>query len=67
MPFYLESDDGKQSYLAELFCKKVGLEDGKLYTLEELGFVDWLKTSNQHKPPQKKLRANWYGERLLHG
>lgn len=62
MPFYLESQDGSQSYRADMFCAKDDLVDGQLYTLEELGFSDWLKTAdNQHKPPQRKLIANWYG------
>lgn len=62
MPFYLESQDGSQSYRADLFCKKNDLKDGQIYSLEELGFSDWLKTAgNQHKPPQKKLVAKWYG------
>jgi hypothetical protein len=62
MPFYLESMDGSQSYKADFFCTKADLVDGQLYTLEELGFSDWLRTAgSQHKPPQKKLKANWYG------
>lgn len=56
--FTLESLDGSQSYLAELFSAKKDLEDGKIYDLAELGFDDWLVTcKSQHKPPQKKLRA----------
>ena len=62
MPFYLESQDGTQSYRADLFATKKDLEDGKLYPLEELGFADWLRTAGkQRKPPQKKLMARWYG------
>lgn len=61
MPFYLESVDGSQSYKADMFCGKKDLVDGQIYTLDELGFLDWLRTAgNQHKPPQKKLKANWY-------
>lgn len=60
MPFYLESQDGSQSYLATLFCKKRDLVDGQLYSLDELQFSDWLKTTSQHKPPQKKLIARLY-------
>ena len=62
MPFYLESQDATQSYRAYLFCSKKDLVDGELYSLEELGFQDWLRTAgNQYKPPQKKLKSNWYG------
>ena len=61
MPFYLESQDGIQSYRADLFCSKKVLVDGELYSLEDLGFQDWLRTTSQHKPPQKKLKAVWYG------
>lgn len=61
MPMYLESLDDKQSYRADLFCSKKDLVDGKIYSLEELGFDDWLRTAgNQHKPPQKKLIARLY-------
>lgn len=64
MPFYLESLDGTQSYLASVFSSKVDLVDGQVYKLEELGFTDWLKTAgNQHKKPQNKLKANWYGKK----
>lgn len=63
MPFYLESQDGSQSYDAAVFCQKRDLIDGQLYSPEELGFNDWLVTSSQHRPPQKKLRAVWYGPR----
>lgn len=66
MGFYLESQDGSQSYLAKLFCKKKDLVHGQLYTLEELDFSDWLRISTQHKPPQKKLVANWYGPKYPH-
>lgn len=45
MPFYLESQDDKQSYRADMFSSKKDLEDGKLYSLEELEFDDWLKTA----------------------
>lgn len=62
MHFYLESLDGTQSYRADLFCTRTDLEDGKIYTLEELGFNDWLKTHNQHKKPQSKLKAVAYGK-----
>lgn len=65
MAFYLESQDGSQSYLAGLFSDKSDLIDGRLYTLEELGFSDWLRTTSQHKPPQKKLVAKWYGPKYL--
>lgn len=59
--FYLESQDGSQSYRADLFCSKTDLVDGQTYTLEELGFIDWLKTAgSQHKPPQRKLVAKSY-------
>jgi len=62
MPFYLESQDGSQSFAASLFCKKKDLVDGEMYSLEELGFSDWLRTAgSQHKPPPKKLKAVWYG------
>lgn len=62
MPFYLESQDGSQSYRADLFCTKTDLVDGQLYSLDELDFSDWLKSAgSQHKPPQRKLVANWYG------
>lgn len=64
MPFYLESQDGSQSYRADLFCNKIDLADGQLYALEDLGFSDWLKTAaSQHKPPQRKLVAKWSGPR----
>jgi len=62
MPFYLESLDGSQSYLASMFSRKSDLDDGRIYDLDELDFTDWLKTAGgQHKAPQKKLRARWYG------
>lgn len=61
MHFYLESQDGSQSYREDLFCQKKDLIDGNLYTTDELGFNDWLRTSKQHKPPQKKLIARLYG------
>jgi hypothetical protein len=65
MPMYLESLDGSQSYRADMFCGKRELIDGQIYSLEELVFSDWLKTAGtQHKPPQKKLKANWYGPKL---
>lgn len=68
MPFYLESLDGSQSYRADLFSAKTDLEDGKIYTLDECGFGDWLRTAgNQYKPPQKKLKANWYGPKRIEG
>jgi hypothetical protein len=58
--YYLESQDGSQSYLAAMFAEKTDLVNGQLYTLEELGFSDWLRASTPHKPPHKKLIANWY-------
>lgn len=59
--FYLESLDGSQSYRADLFASKRDLEHGHIYSPQELGFSDWLRTSgSQHKPPQKKLRAIKY-------
>lgn len=62
MPFYLESQDGSQSYLASVFCNKKNLVNSQIYTLEDLGFFEWLKTAgSQHKPPHRKLVANWYG------
>lgn len=65
MPMYLESLDGSQSYLAEIFFKKRDLVNGKVYSLEELGFLDWLCTAgSQHKSPQKKLKAHWYGPKI---
>lgn len=64
MPFYLESQDGSQSYKADFFCTKKNLIDGQIYTLEELGFSCDIKTAgSKHKPPQKKLIAKWYGEK----
>lgn len=63
MPTYLESLDGSQSYLAEIFCDASKLEEGKTYDTKEIGFVDWLKTTAHSKSPQKKLKANWYGPR----
>lgn len=66
MPMYLESLDGMQSYMADMFCRIASsLVDGHIYALEELGFQDWLRTAgNQHKPPQKKLKAVWYGPKV---
>lgn len=61
MPFYLESLDGSQSYLADLFSSRRDLVDGNIYPLEELGFSDWLRTGSHHRPPQRKLKAVWYG------
>jgi hypothetical protein len=65
MPMYLESLDNTQSYLADLFVSKdifEKLEDGKIYNTNELKFDDWLITAGkQHKSPQKKLKAVWYG------
>ena len=62
MPMYLESLDGSQTYLADLYSRKCDLVDGQVYSPEQLGFVDWLKTAGaQHKPPQKTLKAIWYG------
>ncbi len=62
MPFYLESQDGSQSYRADMFCNRKDLVDGQPYSLDELEFCDWLKTTSQHKPPQKKLVAKLYGK-----
>jgi len=57
--FYLESQDGTQSYKADMFCNKKDLVNGQIYTLQELGFDDWLKTAD--KKPQNKLKAIVYG------
>ena len=58
---YLESMDGSQSYLADLFTERRDLVDCEVYSLEELGFNDWLRTAgNQHRPPHKKLKAVRY-------
>lgn len=64
MPFYLESQDGSQSYKADMFCSKKDLLNGLLYSLDDLGFQDWLRTYSQHRPPQKKLLAKWYGPKI---
>jgi hypothetical protein len=62
MPTYLESLDGNQIYKADVFCERRDLVDGQVYPLNELGFSDWLRTAgSQHKSPQKKLKAIWYG------
>lgn len=62
MPMYLESLDGNQSYRTDVFCLDYkSLENGKVYSLGDVGFLDWLRTCSSHKPPAKKLRAVWYG------
>ncbi|TXG78398.1 hypothetical protein E6Q11_01120 [Candidatus Dojkabacteria bacterium] len=57
MAFYLESLDGNQSYRADLFTARRDLIHGEVYSIDDLEFQDWLRTSSQHKSPPKKLRA----------